>query len=259
MRTNNQEMAVSSRNERPILFSGPMVRAILNGRKTQTRRVAKPQPETNPSVAKIFFGKHPFSPSCFRGTPASGLVGGSERMAWVAEDWCGNAIGVEEEGWLKCTYGQPGDRLWVRESFRIRGGDEYAYQKHQGSVVYREGCELIDDGPWNPSIHMPRWASRITLEIEAVRVERVQDISENDAKLEGIESVHCENFGAWKNYTFETSRPKHGVSISDERHRIVGYQSATKSFRSLWDSINAKRGFGWDTNPWVWVIQFKRI
>lgn len=216
--------------ERPILFSGPMVRAIPDGRKTQTRRVVKPQPETNPSVSKIFFGKHPFSPSCFRGTPAAGLVGGSERMAWVAEDWCGNAIGVEEEGWLKCPYGQPGDRLWVRETWAPMPG---------GPVTPANGVLYRADGHdakwlWRPSIFMPRWACRIVLEIEAVRVERVQHISESDALSEGCEPIHgTEPSGSeWTSYA-------------------MGY-------RGLWDSINAKRGFGWDTNPWVWVIQFKR-
>lgn len=188
--------------ERPILFSGPMVLAILEGRKTQTRRVCKARDEI-----KV----HPNGQVLAHGGFLPELV---------------------------CPYGQPGDRLWVRETFRIRGGDEYAYQKHQGSVVYREGCELIDSGPWKPSIFMPRWASRITLEIEAVRVERVQDITEEDALAEGC----TRDFGP-----------------DGSTHWGAGLVEAKTNYQVLWESINAKRGFGWGKNPFVWVIQFKRI
>lgn len=177
-------------------------------------------------------------------------------------------FGEKREDWpseQKSPYGRPGDRLWVRETFQL-----HTVGTGEIRVTYREGNEdrfvdpeefggIPDDNGWRPSIFMPRWASRITLEIEAVRVERLQDISEEDAQLEGIETVHCENFGAWRNYAFKTSHTRAGVAVNDEHHRIVGYKSAVRSFRSLWDSINDNSGFGWDTNPWVWVIQFKRV
>ena len=165
--------------ERPILFNGPMVRAILDGRKTMTRRIVK---------------------------------------AGTRDDW--NA----------CPYGVIGDRLWVRETWRCFGGREYEYQQHQPSIIYR-----ADDGPthneggWRPSIFMPRWASRITLEITGVRVERLQDISEADAEAEGCTGDH----------------------------RADRDSDAAQEFRSLWNQINGKRA-SWDSNPWVWVVEFRR-
>ncbi len=181
--------------EHPILFSGEMVRAILEGRKTMTRRVAK-----------------------YKGT------GGLPPMMNEGE----------EEAW--CPYGQVGDRLWVRETWRGKG---YAHS----FIEYRAdmGCKQDvgwghplpvrwGDGKWKPSIHMPRWASRITLEITGVKVERVRDISMDDAWNECV--------------PIEPSWP---------------YYEAVEHFRRLWDSINYKRGFGWDVNPWVWAITFKVV
>lgn len=104
---------------------------------------------------------------------------------------------------------------------------------------------------------MPRWASRITLEIEAVRVERLQEISASDAQEEGIESVSCDALGAWKNYLFKTTHPRNGVNVTDVEHRIVVYQDPVKSYRSLWESINGPGS--WDANPYVSVIQFRSI
>jgi hypothetical protein len=176
-------------SEKPILFSGPMIRAILEGRKTMTRRVIVPQP------------------TAFRfGRPVKG-----------------DGESVRE---LKCPYGQPGDRLWVRETWsRDPSGD---------SVFYRAGSpgyagSWITGTPvdaWRPSIFMPRALSRILLEMTAVRVERVQDISEEDAKAEGSPWEDC-----WMSYR--------------------------QSFEALWNSINASRGYGWDANPWVRAIEFK--
>lgn len=170
--------------ERPILFSGEMVRAILDGRKTQTRRVMKHQ-----NGAHLAF--------------------------------------------QKCPHGNPGDCLWVRESFRL---SVPAHEGQTGYPIYR--ANFKDDpilGIWKPSIHMPRWASRITLEITGVRVERVRDISEEDAKAEG-----------WPRdqELFPTVNTSYKANLWFER---------------LWDSINAERGFGWDVNPWVWVLEFKRV
>jgi len=184
-------------SEKPILFSGPMVRAILEGRKTQTRRVVK----------------------C-AGLDLCGPCGLSgEDMRLAGRDWSGNSV------LLKCPHGETGSRLWVRETFQLIPDDG-------GSVVYRAtdpDWETTEDWTWKPSIFMPRHASRITLEITTVRVERVQDIGEVDAKAEGVEPF----------------APDDGC-----------YRSG---YAGLWDSINAKRGFGWESNPWVWLLEFKRV
>lgn len=216
--------------ERPILFSGEMVRAILDGRKTQTRRVVKPQPVHWTEVRL---------PGESRYTPC--------------DDWSVGAGGMmpRHEFISRCPYGQPGDRLWVREAwchkcedgmpvytddggldpscawYRADGVEVTAADENGGTRFNKNGTE---SSPWVPSIHMPRWASRITLEITGVRVERVQEISHKEALAEGV--------------PYDVSKPG-GSPLS--------------SFHSLWDSINAKRGFGWDKNPWVWVIEFRRV
>jgi len=144
-----------------------------------------------------------------------------------------------------CPYGQVGDRLWVRESFEyIQGGSVI----HDFGVRYKAGYEIkwwkdnegrmnypINEKP-RPSIHLPRWASRITLEITEVRVERVQEITEEDAVAEGCSIMA-------------------GVTSGGS----MGLASARYSFMKLWDSINAKRGYEWDKNPWVWVISFNKL
>lgn len=223
--------------ERPILFSAPMVRAILNGTKTQTRRVVR-----------------------FRACNDDHTL----HRPWLADS-----------GWhdyddaLRCPYGAPGDRLWVRETFDA----SYEYPSdengswitpwHQvprawrtapnlASVYYRADASeyeaiyldeqgvaltrvkdarddpgMVEGQRWAPAIHMPHWASRITLEVTGVRVERLQDISTADAWAEGIPSSPDVD-------------PVH-------------------EYRELWDSLNAKRGHGWDANPWVWVVNFRRV
>lgn len=203
--------------ERPILFNGPMVRAILDGRKTQTRRVVKPQPDT------IRHGK----PFTVGGLPTSPIV---------------------------CPHGQPGDRLWVRETFGagarpcpIEGcvegleyrADEACIDEIEDLPLYQpeipDDVECLDRwmGKWTPSIHMPRWASRITLEITDVRVERLQDISEEDAVAEGSRPYQ----GGWSN----------GL-MGPFSHPIL-------AFADLIDSLNGPGT--WDANPWVWVMEFR--
>lgn len=173
--------------ERPIIFSGDMVRAILDGRKTQTRRVMKPQP----SPADVFVGDH------------------------------GLGMGPQ----FRCSYGQSGDRLWVRETWACECcGRTLEYRAVHGrceGLSYRADGGTGGSSGWRSPIHMPRWASRLTLDITEVRVQRVQEISEEDAVAEGVD--------IWAD------------------------------FRPLWDSINAKRGFGWDVNPWVWALTFKPV
>jgi hypothetical protein len=213
--------------EHPIIFSGGMVRAILDGRKTQTRRVIQPQPpaEWNP--------KHKLE---------------SETGLQMDAEWRGgwSQDGDAETDVRYCPYGIPGDRLWVRETFALmcRQADPFCWcdteeQRSQNHYYeYRadtgnpypgqwdaDDAKGNDEAPkWKPAIHMPRAASRIALEIVSVRVEQINDISAEDAEAEGI-----------------TAFGKRG------------------GFRELWDSINAKRGYSWESNPWVWVIAFKRV
>jgi hypothetical protein len=204
--------------ERPILFSGPMVRAILEGRKTQTRRIVKPQP-TKDYVTLM---------------PLSGELVGVTKHGGP----------IDNRGWLHCPYGKPGDRLWVRETWgkvHYEGVDESPTIFYRADERDQERDELTR---WRPSIHMPRWASRINLEVVSVRVERLQDISEEDAMSEGIES--------WE---------ERGVDDAQDYYRdyVTGghVYNAKDSFRSLWQSINGPGS--WEANPWVWVVEFKRI
>jgi hypothetical protein len=230
--------------ERPILFSGDMVRAILAGTKTQTRRVVKGDGEFNRR---------------------------------------------------RCPYGEPGDRLWVREAWQadfdypgatgfpwwneipaaFRGPKaRYVYYRADKAVVHApsadelewplpyearistpdydseqeaaEDAEILRNIRWRPSIHMPRWASRISLEITDVRCERLQAISEEDARAEGVER------DSWpEDWTSEDAALEAECGYFAPRSYAAGYAA-------LWDSLNAARGFGWHTNPWVWAITFKR-
>jgi hypothetical protein len=199
--------------EKPILFSGPMVRAILEGRKTMTRRVVK---LTDSGRVKE--------------------VGG--RRNWHLED--PNAVAA-------CPYAV-GQRLWVRETWA-----DTSKESRRCPVSYRATWPPDDEEcrgfAWKPSIHMPRWASRLTLEVTDVRVERVQDITEEDSWLEGCEPGDPTDNGGF----FPQDEP----DPSKLGHR--GWDCAKDWFSDLWDSINAARGYGWDVNPWVWCISFKRI
>jgi hypothetical protein len=183
-------------NEKPILFSGEMVRAILDGRKTQTRRVMKPQPRQ-----------------------------------------LENHIAIKNRK-RHCPYGKPGDLLWVRETWASHEymddtrPSDFTKSAQMLPLWYRANNQMynFNQGKWRPSIFMPRWASRITLRVTDVRVERVQDISEADARAEGVLKAG-------------------GASLS--------LYAARHHFSQLWDRINAKRGYGWDINPWVWVVEFE--
>lgn len=200
--------------ERPILFSGPMVRAILEGRKTQTRRVVKDLV---------------FTPDFIE------LGNGARAKYYGNESHFKRGASIDFQ-----PYGKIGDRLWVRETWKHKGhsfpiGHPYEYR----ATAESDGTPT--EGPWKPSIFMPRDACRIMLEITDVRVERLQDISEKDAISEGIESVG-EN---WRCYA---TRSKNAVYPKDK---------PISSYLTLWASIN-----GWDSlnaNPYVWVIQFKII
>lgn len=207
--------------EHPILFSGEMVHAILDGRKSVTRRVVKPQvPGMEMWAAKY--------PNCYPG-------------------WASNL--KHEYGPTTahfCPYGQPGDRLWVREAWAIRADADNDKEAERWFLGRKSPTWYPADGETpsgcaggmgktRPSIHMPRWASRLTLEVTGVRVERLQDITEGQAVAEGVDTVSME------------AVPRQAT------------MSRRADFKQLWDRLSAKRGFGWDKNPWVFVIEFKRV
>lgn len=207
--------------ERPILFSGPMVRAILDGTKTQTRRVFKQA--TGPSL----------SVGMDENTP------GVAELSWLYGDGPGHEV-YETVKRVTCPYGQPGDRLWVRENFFQRGRwglpehpeaeEEDRYWIGSKEIAYAADVKRPGhDWRSRPSIHMPRHASRITLEITSVRVERLQSISEADALAEGV---------------------KHSLHLQCGR-------LASENFAHLWWTINGDGS--WEKNPWVWVVEFKRV
>jgi hypothetical protein len=196
---------VSKIKEHPILFSTEMVKAILENRKTMTRRVVKPQPRGK----LVILDKTSASRGVF------------------------DFVEKYNETHF-CPYGQVGDRLWVRETCQYpinRDGTPVKKAIYKADLsdadIESEAC----DWDWNPSIFMPRWASRITLKITNIKVERLQEITEEDAIAEGIPAF----------------APK-GVRVSSTIPR--------KHFASLWDKINSKNGYEWSVNPWVWVISF---
>lgn len=252
--------------ERPILFSGAMVRAILAGTKTQTRRVVTPTPRLMPEWS---------SP----GSDGWIFFEGSSKEILIAEDYIRRCHG---EWAARCPYGKPGDTLWVRETWYcdhcFAGDYETTWRKgvraNLDKLIDREACEREwrgDDfgmmyyradvpsgrfgdagywaepgSKWRPSIHMPRWASRLTLRVTDVRVKRVQDINEADARAEGVRARDA--------HIVVQSCGDGGCRIDDSLSN-----TARGAFAALWDSINAKRGFGWDSNPWVWVVSFERL
>lgn len=207
-----------------------MVQAILAGNKAQTRRVVKPQPSNgwqleNPPVLGKITSKH----------TKSGKFGVFIKRLTRPD--------FPETDIILCPYGQIGDQLWVRETW----AKCFVAQAGQEWFVYRT-CDNRTDygGPWKPSIHMPRWASRIQLEITNIRVERLQDISEADAMAEGCESDMTD----WGSIYWFTGIEgyKSGKSFAD---------SAKEAFTRLWEIINGAES--WTANPWVWVIEFKRV
>jgi hypothetical protein len=197
--------------ERPILFSAPMVKAILGGHKTQTRRVIKPQPEVHTS-------EKPWGENV-------------KVMQW--RDKIDTPLNIAPDCLRSfCPYGQPGDHLWVRETFSEAHYTYGAENTPSSRIVYRADMPNTSNFlGWKPSIFMPRWASRIMLEITDVRVERVQETSEGDVIAEGIDWAECNH----------------------------SYSQAIGAYADLWDNINAKRGYSWEINPWVWALTFKRV
>lgn len=223
--------------EKSILFSGEMVRAILDGRKTMTRRIVKPQPtyEDETIYAGKIYGPEKYEPVDY--DKDGEMIEGMEIFGAYDEDG---------EWGVKCPY-EPGMKLWVRETFFTRRcaccdlGDEYSDCTCGNPPKYRaDGYKLFTGEKWSPSLFMPRWASRITLEVTGVRIERLQSITEEDARAEGIKEYSNRTFGL------------------DEPACCMG-TNARIAFMRLWDSLNAKRGYGWKVNPWVWVVQFRKM
>lgn len=270
--------------ELPILFSAPMVRAILEGHKAMTRRVVK-LPHENP------LGD--WEPTSIGG-PNGGCTAAGEMIPLEGAIWH-----TRTGDCLMCPYGQPGDQLWVREAWRVPASLddlsgkriaekclEAGYRKPWCPIQYEADGARNNDKDWRDfellqsdcvpgryrhARFMPRWASRIKLEVTGVRVERLQDISEADARAEGV-----------KRSERAISATEAVSCFWDYQHDQPNYRNASDSFASLWDSINGprepkhirrRRSKGkpvdrllpasgpnsWDANPWVWVVEFKRI
>lgn len=210
--------------ERPIPFSAPMVRAILAGTKTQTRRVVKADPP--PGAERVI---RPFA---------------DERLQWAATD-----PHDMEQGQLvlgdapRCPYGQPGDRLWVREAWKAHTTFDHLPPRDipESHVWYMADDGYKAESRYRQGMFMPRWASRITLEVTGVRVERLQDISEADALAEGVTPLPGGDMwtaGGVYDGPLHAARPQW-------------------AYRRLWEQINGPES--WAANPWVWVVEFKRL
>lgn len=220
---------MTTNNFKPILFSTEMVQAILAGRKTQTRRVCKISPEAN---IMGFYVKRRLWDSSIEENPNP--IGHIAKFNW---------------GEVKSKYTE-GDIIWVRETFQ-----KLESVKHKEiDFLYKADVEYhnyfnSDLVVWSPSIFMPKEAARIFLKVTNVRVERLQDISEEDAIAEGIavsSKVGSDGHYYYKDYNDTTDWPE------------VGWMHASTSFQTLWDSINEKK-HPWNSNPWVWVYEFERI
>lgn len=213
-----------------MIFNGEMVRAILDGRKTQTRRIMKVQPEPSKSRPGDFWFSSKKLESMVH---VSDLVPGNSPISdchLFFQEHC-------------CPFGAVGDRIWVRETWAEAGAGApdlklYRANYPQHVPTHYENVPPVDEIRWTPSIHMPRWASRITLEITCVRVERLNSISQEDAQAEGMELT------GW--------RPTYSDPDS-------GGEAWTPydNFAQLWESIYGEES--WKANPWVWVIEFKVV
>lgn len=234
--------ALERTNVKPILFSGAMIRALLDARKTQTRRVLKPQPFIDymgnfcapDRKGKVWnWGQHLDGRPCVRNYISKHVHFAVGDLLWVRETW----QGINTESGPQLSYRATPDYF---EIDAWNGPDEgvgpsFNYDLCPGTDFAAWGSDVLsNDGPWRPAIHMPRWASRLTLEVTGVKVERLQDISEEDALAEG--------------FTF------HALVSGD----IPAGAHPIHSFRKLWDSLNAKRpGASWADNPWIAAITFR--
>lgn len=240
--------------ERPILFKGEMVRAILEGRKTETRRVIKPQPR---------FG-YWMGMDCRRNkSPQNHYFFSSKEASYKIQPHEGHDYIL-----VKCPYGKPGERLWVRETWVLNYVGKPIPKKRPvepitgepGEIFYQadgeqEACFWDESGlKWKPSIHMPRWASRIDLEIVKVGVERLQDITEDDSRAEGCKSSPFDISD-----TLEVINDPKSTKETRELAKLFcgGTLTAKWDFWNLWTEINGEDS--WQANPWVWVIEFRRV
>ena len=223
--------------DRPIIFSGPMIRALLDGRKTMTRRVLKPQPNSGPNGEMVHLGGNSWGLS-------DGILSG-EWNTYAPGDrlWCREAITRFDKGtcdqwvWYRAGNNFGGDYMadhrWIKEHFPEQGENE----------EWRAAEGPAGGKPYNvPSIHMPRWASRLTLTVTAVKVERLQDISEEDAQAEGVERLKSR-----RGY-YSAQHGRAAVRFG------VYHDYAKEAFEDLWTSIHGPGA--WEANPWVAAITF---
>lgn len=221
--------------ERPVLFSGPMVRAIIDGAKTQTRRPAM-LPGSGWDFARLQDG---YGDGCLRG---------------VFDDGGDTTVGIRAPG-------ATGDRLWVREAWRpvmeawrsyveyAAGGDLGVADRDRLGAIRKIALRFPGarkdrhSEAWHPSIHMPRWASRLTLEVTGVRVERLKDITDEDARAEGVVQV-----------------PSGGYVVRGTKQDAAGmcHTSPVTAFAGAWDEVYGDGDHAWEFDPWVWVVEFKR-
>lgn len=243
---------ITAIKERPVLFAGDMVRAIESGTKTQTRRIMKPLADTQGRTFLYRNGKVWASLTEDELAPLDGdepqSVFGAEALFDGEHCYSPVVVGKGPKGEgnpLRCPYGQPGDRLWVREAWQV-----FSKEPHRDwpgvpvdrpqivsewnplhCVCWRADGPLNQGELWRPSIHMPRWASRLLLEITDIRIEQLKEISEADAQAEGANPYLL--------------------------NPLVPADTYTEAFQDLWESINGPES--WDANPWVWAVSFKRI
>jgi hypothetical protein len=254
--------------ERPILFNGLMVQAILDGRKTQTRRIVTPQPPAEAVKAWC-------------------VVYGNDRERNGTWGWADKAefpfrYLIDD---VRCPFGVAGEQLWVREAFQVFERTSSASDAEEWAQVtkrirtdlteppssqwvrlaYRADGEL-DEVTWRPSIHMPRWTSRIQLESTLIRAQRLHDITDEEAIAEGIAPLFTDEEmkarpdlesgrGMWRNYLWHGCAK--GKVMEQWAYQSSAYLSARDSFSSLWESVYGAGS--WAANPWVWVVNFKRV
>ncbi|EPS5422593.1 TPA: hypothetical protein R4126_002609 [Klebsiella michiganensis] len=228
--------------ERGMIFNSEMVRAILDGRKTQTRRIMAPQPADDIE---------------------RGIFPNPEVIGWKSSRRHKHGSTTAHF----CPYGKPGDRIWVREAFRVhsratdvatlvyKASERNSWTEQTHRVPVAVCNKPATPEKWTPSLHMPRWASRILLEITDVRVERLNTISEEDAQREGVHTEVWDQTVVARNYA--ASDEFFQFWSEDMPHHVEMNQLYRSSFRSLWESIYGEES--WKANGWVWVISFERI
>lgn len=237
----NLKGEVASVAEKPIIFSAPMVQALFAGRKTQTRRVIKPR--FGDSVFELY---NDVLCETEPPTPPVDLGNGTTRHKVRQFVKCKPKYNVGDILWVRETWctDRTFSYLYRADAEIFPNGDAYIAIKHEVDGNPYVAHINIDSGAWKPSIHMPREAARLFLRVIDVRVERVQEITEADAIAEGCAGVECDHLGCY----------------ACESCMNTGWLEPPQvGFSELWNNLNAKRGYGWDANPWVWVYSFELI